>query len=206
MRQLVLTTATRSVPTIPDIICRHVSSRKVHTFSRGFFGPTISLGSVAYLAGYSFQLNLFPNYTEFVALFDKYRLVQIQVEFLPQMEESSFQPGVTTSIPVVGTAIDYDDANAPGSLNDILQYETFTTVPLGTYFKRCLTPHASLAAYSGTFTSYNVAPSTTWFDAASPAVQYYGLKVAIPPLGGVSTSMLIYQVVITGIFEFKNVH
>lgn len=130
---------------------------------------------------YNFALSYLTSYSEFTALFDQYRIERIETTFFPTVTEIGAASTWVNSYLL--TAIDYDDANTYSSVNDALQVATASITPITKQVTRTFVPRVALAAYSGTFTSYAQAPPMQWIDCASPGVQHYGLKTAIPLTG-----------------------
>jgi hypothetical protein len=183
-----------SEPTVPDVPRIHLRRDKVHTFER-----TVSVAflnaptAVDTFATYNFSLATLPNSTEYTTLFDQYRIAQITLTFQPSTL-------VATSSPLY-SVIDYDDSNAPTSLNDLLQYDTLKTTMTGAYHIRTLNPRFTLGAYSGTLTSYANAPNDMWVDVASPGVQYYGVKICWPAFTGATGT---FSVLGRYVVQFRN--
>ena len=102
---------------------------------------TVDLADIQTSAGVSpalftnqFTLSSLPSFTEFQALFDQFRIKRIKIMYLPP--NSIAWTGSTSSQPIgeFYTVLDFDDATTPGSLNDLLQYQTLKR----TYFNK---PH-----------------------------------------------------------------
>jgi len=74
---------------------------------------------------------------------------------------------------------DFDDSATPSTISSLLSYSNCTAVSPGQEHRRIFKPRIAMAAYAGTFTSYANMPASTWIDAASPAVEHYGLKIGI---------------------------
>lgn len=109
------------------------------------------------------------------ALFDQYRIARVEFWVTPRNSQGS-----TTASANVGlfhSVIDFDDST---QLASVAAANDYTNVLIGTGLDghyRTFVPHAAVAAYSGTFTSYaNV--EAPWIDAASTSVQHYGMKCA----------------------------
>jgi hypothetical protein len=167
---------------------------KVHTFERTVSVAFLSAPTaVDTYTAYSFTLGTLPNSTEYTQLFDQYRIVQVTITFQPSTL-------VATSSPLY-TVIDYDDANAPTSLNDLLQYDTLKTTMTGAYHVRTVNPRFTLGAYSGTLTSFANAPNDMWVDVASPNVQYYGVKLGWPAFTGATGTL---SVMARYVVQFRN--
>jgi hypothetical protein len=123
----------------------------------------------AYASAY-ISLGQFPNYTEYTAVFDQYRIDQVEVWLEPVGSQEN-GTGVLT------TAVDLDDANLPTSATGIYDKQD-ALVANGSQgrYHRWL-PHMATAVFSGSFTSYGNEPAG-WIDSASPNVQHYGFKAA----------------------------
>jgi len=161
-----------SGPTDPDIPVEHFKRNKVHNFERTSFGGQVQ-GSTTLdqFGAIYFSLSSLVNPTEFTALFDQYRIMYVEVAFIPISAVASIAPLVSV--------IDYDDATVPTAVSDLWQYSTACYTAAGHTHIRRLHPRFDIAAYSGTFTSYALAPYGQWVDVASPGVQYYGVKWAL---------------------------
>jgi len=123
-----------------------------------------------------FQLNDIPQYTTFTSLFDQYKILKVKVTFRPilnvmDMHSATAALGYPQTFV---TLVDYDDATAPTSLDYCREYQSSVQRDFYKSFSITLKPKITLAAYSGTFTSY--ASTTGYIDVASPAVQHYGVK------------------------------
>jgi len=152
----------------------------------------LSSNTVAdYFPAYNYALQYLTAYGEFTALFDQYRIVRVETTFMPTITELGSLGTFVNSYLL--TAIDYDDANAYSSLNDAIQVATASITPLTKSVTRGFTPRVALAAYSGAFTSYAQAPPGQWIDCASPGVQHYGLKCAIPLTGSLQTWRVLHR-------------
>jgi hypothetical protein len=132
----------------------------------------ITSGATPQFYGAPFTLSNFANFSEYVSLFDQYRIDQIEVWLYPQV---ILQNGVSAEI---ASAVDLDDANTPTSINNVVskQGSILTGTACGHYHR--WKPHMALGAYSGSvFTSF-ANETASWIDSASTGVQHYGLKVA----------------------------
>jgi len=118
-------------------------------------------------------LGNFSMNSAYTALFDQYRIDQLEVFVEPINAQGS------TSYGEVFTAVDLDDANAPTTLSIGDKQEALVGLGAAGRKHRWL-PHVAIAEYSGTFTSYGNIPAT-FIDSASPSVQHYGFKMAAAP-------------------------
>jgi hypothetical protein len=133
---------------------------------------TSNVATVFY--GNYLTLASFSSYTEYTALFDQYRIDEIECWIEPFETQSTVQALCGT----FSSAVDLDDANTPTSLGNVESKQgcIITNGQAGHYHR--WKPHMAVAVYSGAFTSFANAPAG-WIDSASPGVQHYGIKAAI---------------------------
>jgi len=188
-------TVNQSTETVPDVPRMRLKANKVFTFSRSYSAVNITANTTVDQSGaITTSLSNFPNYNEFVNLFDEYRIVQLVYEFLPFMN--------TNSAPPIYTVIDPDDGMVPTSADQLRQFDTCRIVPSSVYFERTCTPMLSSSLYSGTFTSYgNIRPTQVWVDTSSASVQFYGLKYYWPAVSGATG---VYSVNVVGIIQCRH--
>ncbi len=186
-----------SVPLVRDVPRIRMKRNKVYTFVRSYPNFVLSAPASApdYLNAMNFTLSALPSSTEFTALFDQYRIVQVTVRFLPLA-------GVGSGSSPLITAIDYDDSSTPVAVTDLLQYDSHVMTQPGVTLERTFTPRVSTAVYSGTFTSFASAPNSLWIDVASPNTQYYGLKLAVAAASGSTAN---WNVLSEYVMQFRNV-
>jgi len=136
---------------------------------------TLTSSSVApVFSAQNFTFNQFDQVTQLAAVFDQYRFVMIECEFIPGVNDNNV---AATNMGLFATVIDYDDATVLSSFNTALDY---TNCLVGSGYeaqRRTFIPHTAVAAYAGAFTSFSNVTSP-WIDSGSPSVQHYGLKTA----------------------------
>lgn len=135
----------------------------------GAFGATST--AVPTYGAYLFVMNTVPSASALLAVFDQYRVEQLEV-WIDCNNQSS---GLAASNAAV--CVDLDDANTPANFGDVTDRGGAVTGLTSDGFYLKWKPHIAVAAYSGAFTSFanEVAP---WIDSASSGVQHYGLKYA----------------------------
>jgi hypothetical protein len=141
------------------------------------------------------------EFSSLAAVFDQYRLREIEVWLVPASANPATYLGAGTTDFV--SVIDYDDANTPSSMDQLNQY---TNVMLGNTINghyRKFRPHTATAAYAGTFTGFQNT-SAPWIDVGSGTVQHYGIKMGIGPTAVASAISVTYYVRIWA--EFRNVY
>jgi hypothetical protein len=148
--------------------------------------------TVPTFGGLVFQLSNSSNASAYTAIFDRYRILQVNVKFMPNI-------GPTGAAPLY-TVLDYDDANAPTAIASLLAFGTLKITPNAAIDERTLTPRLATAAYSGSFASYANLSSKTWIDSASPGVDYFGIKYGVP----ITATSYSTTVIVTLMVQFKS--
>jgi len=151
-------------------------------------------------APYYFSLSQLDQAASWSAIFDQFRIAQVEVTIRPQYNTGQTGVGAVNWY----TIIDYDDANPVASAAGMREYNNCMISGYETQV-RTFTPHAAIAAYTGAFGGFaNV--TAPWLDVASATIQHYGLKVGIDPG---SAAPLTPQVLILQFkyrMQFRNIH
>lgn len=175
---------------------------KVHTFTQNIAPVRLPQSSVVDNTGaFTFTLNDVPQVTSFQALFDQYRIAEIQVTFRPMYTGTSIAVTVSNIIPQIYTAVDFDSATTT-SIAAIREYSTCKTHELEDFAIR-FKPGIAMAAYSGAFTSF-ANMTNQWLDLASPAIQHYGLLYGIEAGNSGQTALQVWNVEFQYKLEFRN--
>jgi hypothetical protein len=140
----------------------------------------------------NFTVNAIDQITQLAGVFDQYKINEVEV-WLENLNQE------TTNSHYI-TCLDFDDSNALTVYQSANDYQNAVDsgVQIGHY--RRFVPHIAVAAYSGTFVSFEnqVAP---WIDCSSLTVQHYGLKVAVQPTQVASSITMRYRLSVS----FRNV-
>lgn len=180
---------------------------KVHYFTRTqetYYDITPnSIPNGGFFANYSvtagtagaFRLNQLPNYSEFTALFDQYKINGVKLTWMLSantVNMPNVSPGNTTaSLPILYTAIDRDDGTPYATFDEMNQNDTCKLRRMDRVVTRYVKPYVAVPVYSaGAFNGYAAPTKNPWIDAASPATEYYGIKWAIDPVIANSANLL----------------
>jgi len=154
--------------------------------------------SLSVYYGTYFTINSLDQISQLSAVFDQYRIVEIEAWIIPTNIGSTGTSGGGNGL--LHSVIDYDDAIVLSSEGQALDYTNVLSTPSNEGHYRRFTPHAAVAVYSGAFTSYgNV--EAPWIDLASTSVQHYGLKTVVTQVN----TAFAYNVVYRYHMEFRNV-
>lgn len=126
-----------------------------------------------------------PNYTEFTALYDQYKIDYVECQFFFSNNTSSVNsPG--TTMPIMYLCKDYDDSNV-ANYTDLQQYQNCKCWQLGNRtnsdgkYTIFVKPNVDIALYQGITTGYARGKSM-FVDTSSPSVPHYGIKIAYDPI------------------------
>lgn len=175
----------------PKRFMRHVLRRgpsgphSVHGFTRKAV-QTLAVTNETTLVNYAnmFALNQLPNYAEFTALFDMFRIKKIEITWIYDHNSGdvSTAAGVAANanmgLPNLYVVTDYDDATVLSAAADYLQYEPCKITRMDKQVRWTIYPHLAVSAYNGAWTGYKNEKSG-WLDASSANIQHYGCKWAI---------------------------
>jgi hypothetical protein len=144
-------------------------------------------------ASQTFVLSTFSGAANLLAVFDQYRIDQIEC----WLECPSVNQQVI--FPEVYSCVDLDDANVAVNAGQIQDHlgSLVACGPAGHYHK--WRPHIAVATFSGAFTSYGNEPAG-WVDSASPSVQHFGLKTGMISNGA---SVVSYSLVARAVVSFR---
>jgi hypothetical protein len=149
--------------------------------------------SVPTFKSYLWSWSDVANAGNYVALFDQYRITQVEFWTFPTVMAGSIS-GLYKSV------VDYDNASNLSSLAAADEYQNVHVTTLGSGHYRRITPHAAIAAYAGAFTSFaNVA--SPWIDCSNQGVQHYGIKLAVDVTTG---GAFAFDVITKYYLEFRN--
>lgn len=159
----------KPVPGRGDMLADYQTYRYTGEYIVGSFGSSNVLPT---FSSFFFTVGSLADIVPLTNVFDEYRITRIDVWVTSNVLDSS-----TNTSGLLYTVIDYDDSSTLTAITDAEQYANvcFSSTNEGQY--RSFVPSASVAMYSGVFTSFgNV--RQPWIDALSTGVQHYGLKCA----------------------------
>lgn len=177
------------------------SRLNVHHFKRTFQSADIAFNSAGASAGaYAPALSNMPNYTEFTALFDMYRINKVVVKFVPSFTGSDANPAATANaLPNLYSVTDNDDNATPANLDELLQYPGLKLTRANQIHTRVFTPCVGVDAAGIT----GIAPKyKQWINCSSPSIVHYGMKYWLDAIASTTGK---YRIFITMYFSCKAV-
>jgi len=126
---------------------------------------------------FSAQLSLHPQVASWTALFDQWCVPQFSVTFRAQEA-----PGGTGSVPLLYTALDFDNGTAIGTVPIIEDFATcqVNIMTTGSTVTRSIKPcvKGTVQNQSG---SANSGIERRWIDSAAPNTQHFGIRSIVGP-------------------------
>lgn len=155
--------------------------------------------------GKEFALNNLVNVTEFTSLFDQYRILGINIRFIPKVNVT--MPGLgpaTPGAPQLITVIDYDNASAPPAIDEVLQYENMAlTTANGEIHQRCFKPAVTPEIFQTALATGYASRRDQWLDCNSDAVPHYGIRGWVTPAGAAGANWT-WDCYVDYFIEFRN--
>jgi hypothetical protein len=162
-------------------IARHISGMQSIRIQATLQDPDAFNSSTTVPTYYAqnFSLGQLANATAFTALFDEYKIEEVEVWVYPNPVSSL---AASTQRGQYSTAVDYDDSNTPSTVSTVSDKQNSLTTSVDECHYHKFKPRYAVGTYSGTFASFSSA--TGWVDCASPNVQHYGFKSAVSATAG----------------------
>jgi len=192
-------------------ITRSLITRRnpTYSFKRKAFVESLAVvyGGGDILGAYTFSLSKLPNYTEFTALFDRYRINGVLIEFMPAVDSFSTQPGVSMTafaLPQVRTIIDHTEDGAPANFNEMYQYKNCKMTQGNRIHKRFLKPAVLTSAFETAVSTAYIPKWKQWITTDDPTTPHYCIKYGINALPSAAMGTLYYRVYTTYYFQCKD--
>lgn len=128
--------------------------------------------------GYSFNLAQIAAYSEITNLFDWYRISGVKLTFMPLQSEASIASS-WAGIPTMVYVKDFNDASAPTSQTDLMQYPGVRTMRLSRPISIYIKPRCSQAVGGTTVIAKAEGKNGQWIDTSAVDVIHYGVKASI---------------------------
>lgn len=147
-----------------------------------YYTRFVDLGSItsstsANIYGASaFNLTQVPGYTDFINLYDFYKLKAIKISFIPLSNITEDGVNGTIYFQRIYTVIDYNDVAIPSSVSELQQYKSCKWSPNLKIHKRYFKPKTIIDSYNELALTLDKQP---WVPTSNTGNSYYGIKWAI---------------------------
>lgn len=165
-------------------------------------------GATDAFASFAFALADIPNISSIGALFDQYRIDEIQFRIKSRNPalfiSQTASPNNSSCEPLV--VVDRDDNTAPTTLSELQQYDNCQQMGAQDSMDVIFTPSITPSVFSGgAFSGYAVEDSKKyWLDLANTAIPHYGIKMGFPALVTSTTQKFDWVVTAWYKVSFKN--
>lgn len=186
----------------------------VHYFHRFVGKTTISYdGTSPTYGSLYFQLADVPGYSEFITMYDFFKIVAVKVMFVPYMNVTYYDATAGVSINNSNysnrffSVIDYNDSTTPTSLDDLRQYSNCKMTPRTRTHKRFFYPKPVMVvdkdSSSGSTVGYAEVIKNPWISTESLDTRYYGIKYGFEQTNPSNSTNEAYRVECVYYMKFK---
>lgn len=160
-------------------------------------------------ASWAFALADVPNISSLGALFDQYRIEEIQFRLRSRnpgvFVANQASPNYSTTTPLL--VIDRDDNTAPTTLGELQQYDNCQQFSAQDSIDVVFKPSVTPSVFSGgAFSGYAVEESGKyWLDVANTSIPHYGIKLGMPALVATTSQRFDWDVEAVYKVSFKNI-
>lgn len=160
-------------------------------------------------ASWAFALADIPNVASIGALFDQYRIDEIQFRLRSRnpgvFVANTASPNYSTTSPLL--VVDRDDNTAPTTLGELQQYDNCQQFSAQDSIDIIFEPSITPSVFSGgAFSGYAVDDSGKyWLDVANTSIPHYGLKAGMPALVATTTQKFDWDVEAVYKVSFLNI-
>lgn len=123
--------------------------------------------------GRPYNIGQIQGISSWLAVFDQYRIKEIEVWITPSSSASSTVDNFRWL-----SVVDYDDASTP-SFNGLLQYSNVTDAGRNEAVYRRFTPHITVTMNVAGSSVLAKNQTADWIDSAQPTATHFGIKVAM---------------------------
>lgn len=165
-------------------ISRSMPKDKLVT-TRCFRQSNLNFTVASFAGAKAFKLNDLPNFAEFQALFDTYRIWKVEVMFIPKYSMSDYSSGGTAyGLPTIYAAADRNDSTVPATINELCEYDNVIMRRFDKTLKVTVYPRISQATAGNTGQLVDVRQKDLFVRAAYPDQEFNGIKYAVDmPVG-----------------------
>lgn len=165
---------------------------------------TFAETSGGFVASLNFMLEDVPNYSEFIALYDEYRIRGVTVECIPTFTSTELNVAYSGTIAQssIYSALDFNGGTAPTNLNALGQQNGTRHTRGNRTHRRYLRPRPLTQLYQSALSTAYTSKSSGWISCGYPSVPHYGLNFLVEQLAAAGASWA-YRFTYTYYLEFR---
>lgn len=167
--------------------------------------PNLTATVAAWAGSYDFRLNSLPNYAEFTALFDAYKIWKVEVTFIPKYNVSDYSSGgAAYGIPTIYVVEDRNSVATPVSISSLCEFGNCVFRRFDKPFTYTCYPSVTLSGYqAGGGVIVDDRQKDLWVRNLYPDVAHYGIMYGIDMPVGLGDFR--YDVAMKYFLKFKDV-
>lgn len=179
---------------------------RIHSFKRTCqLTPLTITSSTGVGTAFQFKLGDLTNYSEFVNLFDQYRIKAVKFTIVPTFNGNDITNQLTMSS--FHSAIDHNDVNPPTAVTDLMQYDTYKRSRMSRGHKRYFA--TSIAAPANASGNSYITSWNRWINTSTVGtgdeVNYLGLKMWLDGITQTTELEANFEIYVTYYFQCKSV-
>jgi hypothetical protein len=151
---------------------------------------------------YYFQLGNLDNASNFVNVWDQYRIDCVIFHIIPSQNALQVPTQSTTEFVNLYCVLDYDDNTALTTTAGYREYDNCIILSPGESCKRQFLPRIAISAYSTAFGAY-ANMGDVWIDTASTTVAHYGVKIGVPACDTSQTLLQEWKIELEYFISFR---
>jgi len=157
--------------------------------------------ATAFGASYDFKLTDVPGYGEFTALYDQYKIEQIEFIINPTFDDNNMSNRIDSLRPI-RYVIDYDDVTVPTTENELLEYGKCKSFMCGKNKLIKVNPKILTMVYKTAVSTGYAPKGDMWLDCDDTTVPHHGIKLWFPAIS--PQAMASWGVEVIYHLAFKN--
>jgi hypothetical protein len=151
--------------------------------------------------GLALTSNQINQFSSFAAIFDQYKVTEIEVWILPR-HTNPLSVASAANVGLLYSVIDYDNTGSTATALACEQYSNCVVSPSYQGHYRKFRPHIAIANYAGSFSGYSNEPMG-WVDTSTSTTQMYAIAGGVSP-SDATTDEQVYDFILRLHVEFRN--
>lgn len=179
-------------------IPRNRSISKTYLFKRHVNLGTVALSNAAVTTGgHSFQLDEVPNYQEFTALFDVYRIAAVKISCYVNASDIQVQSTIPFAVVRWISVIDYNSSGSFGSFDDAREFQSakMKQFPSPYPAKRYLKPKMISSVENDATSIVAAGNKKGWLNTTVANIPHYGYRYIFEQLSSPYTGSIKFEAV-----------
>lgn len=159
---------------------------QVHHFVRStLIEDLVIIPASGYNAAYQFTLDQLPNFNEFVALYDSYKIKSVVLRVEPAFDSNNMANPQILSQKYLRVVHDYDDSTPLTGETQYYEYGNMKSYSCTKPFKVVLYPKVAAEIYRTALSTSYEQRTSPWLDlsGSGASIPHYGIKIFFPYLG-----------------------